>query len=29
MNAQRAAQFMKTDTDRWRKVIDYAKIQMD
>jgi tripartite-type tricarboxylate transporter receptor subunit TctC len=29
MNAQRAAQFMKTDTERWRKVIDYAKIQMD
>lgn len=29
MNAQRSAQFMKADTDRWRKVIDYAKIQMD
>ena len=28
-NAQQSAQFMKTDTDRWRKVIDYAKIQMD
>lgn len=29
MNAQRSAQFMKADTERWRKVIDYAKIQMD
>jgi tripartite-type tricarboxylate transporter receptor subunit TctC len=29
MNAQRSALFMKTDTERWRKVIDYAKIQMD
>jgi tripartite-type tricarboxylate transporter receptor subunit TctC len=28
-NAQQSAQFMKADTDRWRKVIDYAKIQMD
>ena len=28
-NAQQSAQFMKTDTDRWRKVIDSAKIQMD
>lgn len=29
MNAQNAAKFMKADTDRWRKVVDYAKIQMD
>jgi tripartite-type tricarboxylate transporter receptor subunit TctC len=28
-NARQSAQFMKADTDRWRKVIDYAKIQMD
>ena len=29
MNAQNSAKFMKADTDRWRKVVDYAKIQMD
>jgi len=29
MNAQQATQFMTADTDRWRKVIEGAKIQMD
>lgn len=29
MNAQNAAKFMKADTDRWRKVVDFAKIEMD
>ena len=29
MNAQQASQFMTADTQRWRKVIERAKIQMD
>jgi tripartite-type tricarboxylate transporter receptor subunit TctC len=29
MNAQQANQFMTADTQRWRKVIERAKIQMD
>ena len=29
MNTESATKFMKADTDRWRKVVDYAKIQLD
>jgi hypothetical protein len=29
MNAQQANQFMTADTQRWRTVIERAKIQMD
>ena len=29
MNTDSATKFMKADTDRWRKVVDYAKIQLD
>lgn len=29
MNATRSAEFIKTDAQRWRKVVDYAKIEMD
>ena len=29
MNTESATKFMKADTARWRKVVDYAKIQLD
>jgi tripartite-type tricarboxylate transporter receptor subunit TctC len=29
MNTESATKFMKADTDSWRKVVDYAKIQLD
>ena len=29
MNAAKSAEFIKADAQRWRKVVDYAKIEMD
>ncbi|OYY58198.1 MAG: hypothetical protein B7Y05_12285 [Polynucleobacter sp. 24-46-87] len=29
MNATKSAEFIKADAQRWRKVVDYAKIEMD
>jgi tripartite-type tricarboxylate transporter receptor subunit TctC len=29
MNATKSAEFIKADAQRWKKVVDYAKIELD
>jgi tripartite-type tricarboxylate transporter receptor subunit TctC len=29
MNASKSAEFIKADAQRWKKVVDYAKIELD
>jgi hypothetical protein len=29
MNATKSAEFIKADSQKWQKVVDYAKIELD